>query len=361
MLWDIFCRVVDNHGDIGVCWRLARNLADRGESVRLWADDASALTWMAPAGAPGVRVETWRTGAGFPPPGDVVIEAFGCELTAAFVAGMAGQASAACWINLEYLTAESYARRSHGLLSPVLAGPGAGLSKRFFYPGFGAGSGGLLRESNLLDRQSRFDRGAWLDGAGVDPRNGRIVSLFCYQPDALPRLLQQLQRGPELTQLLVTAGRATAAVRALLQADAHKKSSDGAASTLSVTYLPLLTQHEYDHLLWSCDFNFVRGEDSLVRALWAGRPFCWQPYPQHDGAHHAKLDAFLDWLDAPPGWRHFHRGWNAVDAELPPIDPRAWLPCAQQGRARLLGQDDLVTQLLRFVGGVASRPGPAVG
>ena len=31
MLWDLFCRVIDNHGDLGVCWRLARDLAARGE------------------------------------------------------------------------------------------------------------------------------------------------------------------------------------------------------------------------------------------------------------------------------------------------------------------------------------------
>ena len=362
MLWDIFCRVVDNHGDIGVCWRLARNLADRGEAVRLWADDVSALSWLAPVGAPGVQVETWRDGAGFPAPGAVVIEAFGCELPAAFVDSMAGQTRAPCWINLEYLSAENYAQRAHGLPSPVLSGPGTGLSKRFFYPGFGAGSGGLLRESDLLARQSRFDRDAWLDGVGVDARSGRTVSLFCYEPDALPRLLQQLREGGEATQLLVTAGRATAAVRALLQANAHDKCSDGRASMLSVTYLPLLTQEDYDHLLWSCDFNFVRGEDSLVRALWAGRPFCWQLYPQDDSAHHAKLDAFLDWLDAPPGWRQFHRSWNGVDPELPPIDPLAWRPCAQRGRGRLLRQDDLVTQLVRFVGDSGhSRSGRAPG
>lgn len=40
-LWDIFCSVVDNYGDIGVCWRLAVNLAQRGQRVRLWIDDSA--------------------------------------------------------------------------------------------------------------------------------------------------------------------------------------------------------------------------------------------------------------------------------------------------------------------------------
>ncbi|MBY0444112.1 MAG: elongation factor P maturation arginine rhamnosyltransferase EarP, partial [Burkholderiales bacterium] len=37
--WDIFCRVIDNYGDIGVCWRLARQLSfEHGFAVRLMVD-----------------------------------------------------------------------------------------------------------------------------------------------------------------------------------------------------------------------------------------------------------------------------------------------------------------------------------
>jgi len=68
MHWDLFCRVVDNFGDIGVCWRLAADLATRGDAVRLWCDDASALAWMAPDGAPGV--DGLPLGDGMPPEGD---------------------------------------------------------------------------------------------------------------------------------------------------------------------------------------------------------------------------------------------------------------------------------------------------
>jgi uncharacterized repeat protein (TIGR03837 family) len=337
MLWDIFCNVIDNHGDIGVCWRLAAELARRGEDVRLRVDDASALGWMAPAGEPRVQVWPWASDPG---PGDVVIEAFGCEVPQAFQALMAAQPVRPSWINLEYLTAESFAQRSHGLPSPVMSGTGAGLVKRFFYPGFVEGTGGLIRESDLLRRQSAFDAVAWLASRGIARSNDRLVSLFCYEPAALPQLLDQLAASP--TQLLVTAGRAASAVRAAL----------GEATTrgrLSVRYLELMPQTDFDQLLWSCDVNFVRGEDSLVRALWAGRPFVWQLYPQHDDAHHAKLEAFLDWLAAPAGWRHFHRAWNGIDRGLPAFDPQAWAPLATRVRDRLLAQDDLVTQLLRFV------------
>ena len=67
--------------------------------------------------------------------------------------------------------------------------------------------------------------------------------------------------------------------------------------------LPWLTQADFDHLLWACDLNFVRGEDSLVRAAWAGAPFVWQVYPQHDGAHAAKVEALLAGMAAPPDVR----------------------------------------------------------
>lgn len=354
MLWDIFCKVIDNYGDIGVCWRLSAQLAARGQQVRLWVDDASALGWMAPGGCPGVEVLAWEPLAQPPEPGAVVIEAFGCELAPPVQAAIAATTRARCrqpaWINLEYLTAESFAAHSHGLRSPVLAGPAAGLTKHFFYPGFTPQTGGLLREADLMERQARFDRDGWLRRHGIDPGDGgRLVSLFCYQPAALDQLLAHWARGPDRTGLLVTPGRAAAAVGAAVE---RKNRSDPAwnrSSRLSICWLPLFSQLEFDHLLWACDLNFVRGEDSLVRALWAGKPLVWQIYPQHDDAHHAKLAAFLDWLEAPPALRDFHSAWNAVDGTLPAPSPQAWTQCVRQARSRLLAQDDLVTQLMHFV------------
>jgi uncharacterized repeat protein (TIGR03837 family) len=349
MLWDIFCKVIDNHGDIGVCWRLACNLAQRGETARLWIDDPSALAWLAPRGQPGVQPGRWNEGADLGAPGDVVVETFGCELPVNVVLAMAARPHAPRWINLEYLTAEIYAQRAHGLPSPVLAGPGAGLVKHFFYPGFTSRTGGLLREPDLLQRQSAFDRTAWLRGIGIDGNGRRLVSLFCYEPVALAGLLEQLSHSCEPTHLLVTAGRATAAVHAQrTQAGARAERPD---SALTVSYLPLLAQRDYDHLLWACDFNFVRGEDSLVRALWAGRPFAWQIYPQHDDAHHRKLDAFLAWLQAPPSLRRYHEAWNGMAPQLPVLDITGWQDCAQAARAGLLAQHDLATQLLHFARG----------
>lgn len=345
MLWDIFCKVIDNHGDIGVCWRLAAELARRGDRVRLWADDPAPLTWMAPMGHPGVQVIAWSEPAPEMLPGDVVVEAFGCDPPAGFVQALAAKTRSGRrqppWINLEYLSAEPYVERSHGLPSPLQHGPGAGLVKSFFYPGFTARTGGLLREADLQARQAAFDPAAWLQGMGIEPAGAQLVSMFCYEPPAMRQLLAQLAQASQPSLLLVTSGRAQAAVAAAMQ-------DMGNHASLRVQQLPLLTQLDFDHLLWCCDLNFVRGEDSLVRAIWAGRPFVWQIYPQDDGAHHAKLEAFLDWLQAPPGLRDFHRVWNASSPDaLPPITPAAWASTAQLARARAWQLHELA-ESLRF-------------
>ncbi|MGD9774707.1 elongation factor P maturation arginine rhamnosyltransferase EarP [Diaphorobacter sp.] len=360
--WDIFCQVIDNFGDIGVCWRLAADLGQRGHRVRLWVDDASALDWMAPQGAPGVQVLPWPTQAHQLPadgPGDVVVEAFGCEIAPQFIAAMADCTKATgpkpLWINLEYLSAESYVERCHRLPSPVMSGPGAGLMRWFYYPGFTDRTGGLLREPDLLARQAAFDRTAWRARHGVAGQQ-LAISLFCYEPPALPALLAQLQRRGD-ARLLVTPGRAGAAVRdwqqkILSQIDAEPLQNK--REQLSISYLLPCPQPAFDEMLWACDLNFVRGEDSLVRALWAGQPFVWHIYPQHDDAHHAKLIAFLDWLRAPASLRRWSALWNGLQTadELPTLDSATlaqWRDCVVAARARLLAQQDLLTGLLRFV------------
>jgi len=341
--WDLFCRVVDNFGDIGVCWRLAADLASRGEAVRLWVDDASALAWMAPAGAARVTVLPWCDEVPDVETGDVVVEAFGCNPPAAFVAEMATRAVPPVWINLEYLSAEAYVERCHRL--PSLHANG--LKKWFFYPGFTPRTGGLLREADLPGRQQTFNRDAWLASAGAVRREGeQVVSLFCYDNPALPELLEQLSQRPTL--LLTTPGPATQQVPALLGPTLQR----GALRSIA---LPALTQRDYDHLLWSCDLNFVRGEDSSVRAQWAGQPFVWQIYPQTDAAHAAKLDAFLQLHlagaeeELAAGTRVLWARWNGLStASLWLPDAAAWQQHTLAWREGLRAQADLASQLIGF-------------
>ncbi|MEO7854333.1 MAG: elongation factor P maturation arginine rhamnosyltransferase EarP [Rubrivivax sp.] len=344
MRWDLFCRVIDNHGDLGVCWRLACQLAKRGQAVRLWVDQASALAWMAGDSLDGVELLSWPDALHLREPGDVVIEAFGCDPPDSFVAAMAACARPPLWINLEYLSAEAYVERCHALPSPQFAGPGKGLRKWFFFPGFSGGTGGLLRESDLAARQRDFDATSWLHTHGLPNHPGeRRVSVFGYAHAPIDALARWLAGAPTVW---------------LLTPDAPRPAPSDAAlgGTPRLIELPWLSHTDYDHLLWSCGLNLVRGEDSLVRALWAGAPFLWQIYAQADGAHAAKLDAFLDMYlqDADAALaaalRQLFGAWNNL-ARWPtaPIDPLAWRRHARAVRDRLWAQRDLVTQLLEFV------------
>jgi uncharacterized repeat protein (TIGR03837 family) len=116
--------------------------------------------------------------------------------------------------------------------------------------------------------------------------------------------------------------------------------------------LPWLTQTDFDHLLWSADLNFVRGEDSLVRALWAGAPFVWQAYPQDDGVHLEKLAALLARLGAAPAVAALWQAWNgAPGAPWPGLPPAAaWQPALARFSSELQAQADLAGTLEAFAG-----------
>ena len=285
--WDIFCRVIDNHGDIGVCWRLARQLAsEHKKSVRLWLDDLDSLKPMSPAIdlrldrqiCEGVEIRRWTENIALDKPAEVVIEAFACDLSANYLQAMAGMVRKPCWINLEYLSAESWAEGCHGLASPH---PSLPLVKYFYFPGFTASSGGLLREKNLLARR---------DAEVTSLKRSQVldISLFCYDNAAVGELLAELGKSTSAIRLHVAPGKPLAAVARHLMG-----SGPWQIGQLQVLPFDFLPQDDFDRLLWRCDINFVRGEDSFVRAQWAGKPFVWQIYPQAEQAHLNKLEAFL--------------------------------------------------------------------
>ncbi len=361
MLWDIFCRVIDNHGDLGVCWRLSTHLAARGQRIRLWVDDASALVWMAPEAkldsegwahlrfdAGEIEVRPWH--AGLSPSAEaaqVWIEAFGCELPEHFLRSEQAKLphdKAPVWINLEYLSAESYVERSHRLPSPVMSGPMKGRTKWFFYPGFTAKTGGLLREKYLEESSTWKTTDASSAPSAPHAALPTQSSLFCYEPAALSEALQLSSFNRPEHEWQVAHGRGALAFDKALGGLPFAENSP------HYRKIPPLSQLEYDKLLSACDLNFVRGEDSLIRALWAGKALVWHIYPQEDGAHAAKLNAFLDWLDAPVSLRQFHLTWNGLSQRrLPEIDLVVWQACVQNARQRLMKQADLVSQLLQFV------------
>ena len=342
---DIFCAVVDNYGDIGVCWRLARQLAgEYGLAVRLWVDDLASLERIRQGVNPGgIEVLCWDKSFPDVEPADVVIEAFACELPPRYVAAMALCDRKPVWINLEYLTAESWAAGCHGGASPHPVLP---LTKHFFFPGFTPDTGGLLREAGL---GQNFDAPVFWQSLGLPPQTDDLrVSLFGYDNPALESLLQSWVAGAQPVACLVPQG---------TLADRAKKLVGSGRGNLRLHEFPFLPQEEYDRLLWACDCNFVRGEDSFVRAQWAAKPFVWQIYPQPDGAHWPKLEAFLDLycFDMPPdaaaSLRSFWLAWNKGEA---PDWGAFWRQRTALGlhavdwRARLNKQNDLAANLVTF-------------
>lgn len=401
----VFCRVVDNYGDAGVAWRLARQLAgEHAADVTLHIDARAVLARIVPeldggaappaaggvadAQPPGpadarhhardpaavpddaVRIEGVRVRGYDAPPAqvlpDVVIEAFGGGLPQAWLERMAASARPPLWFNLEYLSAEPWIESAHALPSPQ---PRLPLTRWFWFPGFTPRTGGLLRERDLLARRDTIRRlprrqrlaapvAAAVDGVEVE---GFLVSLFCYPNPALPALLDAWAEGDERITCLVPHGVAAASFDLWLGGAVPHDGGTLARGALTVVGIPFTSQDDYDRLLWTCDLNMVRGEDSFVRAQWAAAPFAWHAYPQADDAHAAKIDAFLTrYLDdlalpAAAAVRRFWVAWNAgngADAAAAWPAFRAALPAVTAHGARwaaaLAQQQDLAGKLLEF-------------
>ncbi|HEY3327841.1 MAG TPA: elongation factor P maturation arginine rhamnosyltransferase EarP [Novimethylophilus sp.] len=362
--WDIFCAVIDNYGDIGVCWRLARQLAAEYQlTVRLWGDDLASLQRLCPEVLPaldrqtcrGVEIRRWDKLFPAVEPAEAVIEAFACELPANYVAAMAAQSLKPVWINLEYLSAEGWVVGCHGGVSKHPALP---LTKHFFFPGFAPGTGGLLREAGL---GQGFAAGAWWAGHGFSlPQPDEVrISLFGYENAAVHGLLDTWAASATPITCLLPEGRLLPQVSAWAGPGLLHPGDCITRGNLAVHVLPFLEQDDYDRLLQACDINFVRGEDSFVRAQWAAKPFVWHIYPQQDDAHQPKLEAFLELycagLSAPAAgalrgfWRAWNSGVNTGEAWPDWWRQRAELERHARGwKAALAAQQDLAARLVNF-------------
>ncbi|WP_189461534.1 elongation factor P maturation arginine rhamnosyltransferase EarP [Jeongeupia chitinilytica] len=365
--WDVFCKVVDNFGDIGVCWRLARQLHDEhGIHVVLWLDDPASLARLCPDASAhartqwldGVTVERWDDATVVDELGEVVVEAFACTVPASAIALMRTLAPPPVWLNLEYLSAEDWVGGCHRLASPQ----GHGLQKFFFFPGFTADTGGLIAERETLAARAGWGahaRAHLLGALKVKPRDGALlVSLFAYENDALAGLLDAWAGGDAPIHCLVPEGRILPQLLAWL-GEPLAVGETVARGALTVSVLPFVRQSDYDRLLWSCDLNFVRGEDSFVRAQWARTPLVWHIYRQDEEAHLIKLDAWLAlWLAGLPqpvrqATTDFIHAWNrGLDAgaawprfaaALPQLRMHAG-PWAE----RLLANGNLADNLVNF-------------
>jgi len=367
----IFCNIIDNYGDIGVCWRLARQLADEcAMDVTLIVDDLASFAVLAPTIQPDQSIQRldqitvwhWTDSLLFNEPFDLIIEGFGCRLPDPLMMQMQQQASSGKpphWINLEYLSAEDWVNDCHGMISTH---PTTGLKQTFWFPSVTVNSGGLLREDDLVQTRDDFQQSdtAQADfwhslGIADAARFTRKVSLFSYENPALPHLLTALADDVSTTLLLVPMSRSipdisTWSAQPLTAGDRIQQGS------LTIKILPFLSHDLYDRLLWSCDLNFVRGEDSCVRAQWAGRPWIWHIYPQDEATHISKLHAWITRVDqATTADAHWHLAmdiWNGAAPSTLAIwsyllqSQEAWQTYAVQWSNALLQQSSLTERLM---------------
>jgi uncharacterized repeat protein (TIGR03837 family) len=332
----------------------------------LWVDDLLSFKRICPDIDPGVSeqvaagvtVRHWQNQDGqFAPAdiADVVIEFFACDIPPGYIAAMAQCTPRPVWLNLEGLTAEEWVEGCHTLPSMH---PQLPLTKHFFFPGFTAKTGGLLREAALDAARTAFlpEHAAFLARFGVTAAEMQAtkVSLFCYPQAPVTDLLQAWREGPEPVLCLVPEGVASAAVSPFI----------GNAGNLTLRVIPFVSQPDYDKLLWACDLNLVRGEDSFVRAQWAGKPFIWHIYHQDENLHHKKLRAFLERY-AVPAVTAFSLAWNGVDTGSAPDWPALWhdlrddAPAiaarAEAWQQEMRGNGDLASNLLGFACSLRAR------
>jgi uncharacterized repeat protein (TIGR03837 family) len=322
---DILCKVVDNFGDIGVVYRLAKSLSQLPEAprIRLIVDKLDAFAALAPSVHVKASFQTvygWDiypwSGAGVAEarraftlrPARIIIECFACgrpdwleELI------FDPQAEASLIVDLEHLTAEAYAEEFHRLPSLTRSST---VRKAMFFPGFSPKTGGLLMDRDFL---------LSLERAGSDPgRTGLRRELLAGLPAPLEEVAEP-DRGarPALEERFWISvfgyerdyGRAVADLaafgreRPLLALAAAGKSQacfrgawEEAGRPFPLLGLPFLPQETWDSLVAACDFSIVRGEDSWSRAALSGRPFLWQAYPQEGRHQLVKVQAFLDRL-----------------------------------------------------------------
>ncbi len=271
-------------------------------------------------------------------PPNVVIQAFSCELPDRYLQNLLIAPQKPILINLEYLSAEPWVADFHGKPSPQ----GHGLQKYFFFPSFQENTGGLLLDP-IPSPQSQVPTSLvpiWNQCKADSVK----ISVFSYPGAPIKSWLDGLNQLNASCDVLLAFGNAE-----LLQLQQQSWTN------LNLISMPFIPQDDYDWLLSQCDLNIVRGEDSFIRAQLAGKPFLWNIYPQDDGAHTVKLDAFLNLYlksTAPELKQIIHQAMNWGDPQQWWSYRNAWEGHAKDWRDQILQEQadgGLAARLLRFV------------
>lgn len=303
---DIFCEIIDNYGDIGVVYRTAKELQKifPESKIRVFLNRLdefkkinSQVIDLPSQNIDGIEYITFdylRDNANKLLTAQVIIEAFGCQIPEEYIE--IAYDNSELLINLEYLSAEDWIEDFHLQSSPLGRGK---LKKVFFMPGFTEKSGGVIADSNYLERIQRvlenkeFYEKKYL--SDIEDRENKIVgTLFSYEKNFTP-LLEDLKKLDKDVVILAMGEKTQDSLRKILKNFSIEDFRNSLKyGKIEIKFLNFLNQEEYEELINIVDFNFVRGEDSFIRAVLTGKPYMWHIYCQEEYAHMDKIEGFLD-------------------------------------------------------------------
>ncbi|MGL4977627.1 MAG: elongation factor P maturation arginine rhamnosyltransferase EarP [Cetobacterium sp.] len=303
---DIFCEIIDNFGDIGVVYRLAKELKNgynKEANIRVFLnrlDEFLALNkrvknigYQNIDGIEYITNEYLAKNICTFSPANVIIEAFGCNILEEYLDKAKDESS--LLVNLEYLSGESWIEDIHLMESPIGAEK---LKKYFFMPGFKENTGGVIVDKLFLDRKIKVRSNSELYMKKYMPdlldKEYFIGTIFSYEKNFIP-LLDVLLKNGKNNCLLVLGQKSQESIKSILDNfDFIETSKDNfEVENIKIKFMPFLEQEEYEELINLVHYNFVRGEDSFVRALLTGKPFMWHIYLQEEMAHMDKIDGFI--------------------------------------------------------------------
>ena len=302
---DIFCEIIDNFGDIGVVYRISKELKKIFQNVRIRIvlnrleefkainkkvkdTDYQEIDGLICVTEKYVKenIETFGVS-------DVFIEAFGCNVPEEYV--KQAKENSKLWINLEYLSGEKWIEDFHLCESLI---DSKTLKKIFFMPGFSEKSGGVIIDSGFLERmkygKENRDEVFKKYFKDFDLKDKFIGTVFSYEKN-FENLLETLKNYEKETVLLLMGEKTQKSFSEILKKNLIEDYGNIVKyGKITMIYSDFFSQEEYEEIISASDFNFTRGEDSFVRGIISGKPFMWHIYLQEEKAHMDKIKAFTE-------------------------------------------------------------------